>query len=78
MKGEILTFSKENKYMKSEKGVTLTALAIAAILGIVLNAILPGRDYEFEMARKNKDNIFKSGNMNKTKTKDETDKRNIA
>ncbi|XME02023.1 uracil-xanthine permease family protein [Lachnospiraceae bacterium C1.1] len=28
--------------------VTLTSLAIAAILGIVLNAILPGNDYEFE------------------------------
>ena len=27
--------------------VTLTALAIAAIAGIVLNAILPGNDYEF-------------------------------
>ena len=27
--------------------VTLTALAIAAIAGIVLNAVLPGKDYEF-------------------------------
>ena len=27
--------------------VTLTSLAIAAIAGIVLNAILPGKDYEF-------------------------------
>jgi len=27
--------------------ITLTALAIAAILGIVLNAILPGKDYNF-------------------------------
>ena len=27
--------------------VTLTSLAIAAIAGIVLNAILPGNDYEF-------------------------------
>ncbi|MBR2028187.1 MAG: uracil-xanthine permease [Oscillospiraceae bacterium] len=27
--------------------ITLTALAIAAILGILLNAILPGNDYEF-------------------------------
>ncbi len=27
--------------------ITLTALAIAAIAGIVLNAILPGKDYEF-------------------------------
>jgi uracil permease len=28
--------------------ITLTALAIAAILGILLNAILPGNDYEFK------------------------------
>lgn len=27
--------------------ITLTALAVAAIAGIVLNAILPGKDYEF-------------------------------
>ena len=27
--------------------VTLTSLAIAAIAGILLNAILPGNDYEF-------------------------------
>ena len=27
--------------------ITLTALAIAAIAGILLNAILPGNDYEF-------------------------------
>lgn len=27
--------------------ITLTSLAIAAIVGIVLNAILPGKDYEF-------------------------------
>lgn len=29
------------------KAITLTGLAIAAIAGIVLNAILPGKDYEF-------------------------------
>ncbi|MCQ2531586.1 MAG: uracil-xanthine permease family protein [Saccharofermentans sp.] len=29
------------------KSITLTALAIAAIAGIALNAILPGKDYEF-------------------------------
>ena len=28
--------------------VTLTGLAIAALAGIVLNAILPGKDYEFQ------------------------------
>jgi len=26
---------------------TLTGLAVAAIVGIVLNAVLPGKDYEF-------------------------------
>jgi hypothetical protein len=31
----------------SGTSITLTALAIAAIAGIVLNAILPGNDYEF-------------------------------
>lgn len=28
--------------------ITLTSLAIAAILGILLNAVLPGKDYEFQ------------------------------
>jgi uracil permease len=28
--------------------ITLTSLALAAIFGIVLNAILPGKDYEFD------------------------------
>ena len=28
--------------------ITLSGLAIAAIAGIVLNAILPGNDYEFD------------------------------
>ena len=30
-----------------EANITLTSLAIAAILGIILNAVLPGNDYEF-------------------------------
>lgn len=34
--------------------ITLTALAIAAILGIVLNAVLPGKDYEFRPDADNK------------------------
>ena len=29
---------------------TLTSLAIAAIAGIVLNAILPGNDFEFDVS----------------------------
>jgi len=28
--------------------INLSGLAVAAILGILLNAILPGKDYEFE------------------------------
>ena len=28
--------------------VTLTALAVASIAGVVLNAILPGNEYRFE------------------------------
>ena len=35
--------------------ITLTALAIAAILGILLNAILPGRDYDFDTDVKKKE-----------------------
>ncbi len=31
--------------------VTLTGLAIAALAGIVLNAILPGKDYEFQTSK---------------------------
>ncbi len=40
--------------------VTLTGLAIAAIAGIALNAILPGNDYEF-----GKDDGHNSGNLGK-------------
>lgn len=36
--------------------ITLTALAIAAIAGIVLNAILPGNDYEFGVNAKGDEN----------------------
>jgi uracil permease len=28
--------------------ISLSGLAVAAILGILLNAILPGKDYEFK------------------------------
>ncbi len=40
--------------------ITLTGLAIAAIAGIALNAILPGNDYEF-----GKDDGHNSGNLGK-------------
>ena len=32
--------------------ITLTRLALAAIVGILLNAVLPGNDYVFETAKK--------------------------
>jgi uracil permease len=32
--------------------ITLTSLAIAALMGIFLNAILPGKDYNMEEAEK--------------------------
>ncbi len=42
-----LGFSSGLTFTIGDTSITLTALAIAAIAGIVLNAILPGNDYEF-------------------------------
>lgn len=42
-----LGFSNGLTFTVAGTPITLTALAIAAIAGIVLNAILPGNDYEF-------------------------------
>ncbi len=42
-----LGFSDGLTFTVGEAHITLTSLAIAAIAGIVLNAILPGKDYEF-------------------------------
>ncbi|MCR5094270.1 MAG: uracil-xanthine permease family protein [Lachnospiraceae bacterium] len=42
-----LGFSDGLTFTIGSTSVTLTALAIAAIAGILLNAILPGNDYEF-------------------------------
>jgi uracil permease len=42
-----LGFSDGLTFSIGGTSITLTALAIAAIAGIVLNAILPGKDYEF-------------------------------
>ena len=42
-----LGFSDGLTFSIGGASITLTALAIAAIAGIVLNAILPGNDYEF-------------------------------
>lgn len=43
-----LGFSSGLTFTIAGTDVTLTGLAIAAIFGILLNAILPGNDYEFE------------------------------
>ena len=42
-----LGFSNGLTFTVGGASITLTALAIAAISGIILNAILPGNDYEF-------------------------------
>lgn len=42
-----LGFSNGLTFVIAGTPITLTALAIAAIAGIILNAILPGNDYEF-------------------------------
>ena len=42
-----LGFSDGLTFTVGGASITLTALSIAAILGILLNAILPGNDYEF-------------------------------
>ena len=34
-------------FMVGDAAITLTGLAIAALAGVILNAILPGNDYEF-------------------------------
>ena len=43
-----LGFSGGLTFNIGNTSITLTSLAIAAIFGILLNAILPGKDYEFE------------------------------
>lgn len=42
-----LGFSDGLTFVIGGTSVTLTALAIAALAGVILNAILPGKDYEF-------------------------------
>ncbi len=42
-------------FMVAGVAVNLSGLAIAALLGILLNAILPGKDYEFEAEDETKD-----------------------
>ena len=42
-----LGFSNGLTFTIAGTSITLTSLAIAAIAGVVLNAILPGNDYDF-------------------------------
>ena len=43
-----LGFTNGITFTVAGTSITLTSLAIAAVLGILLNAILPGKDYEFD------------------------------
>ena len=45
-----LGFSSGLTFHVAGTSITLTGLAIAALAGIILNAILPGNDYEFDSA----------------------------
>ena len=54
-----LGFSGGLTFQVGSASITLTSLAIAAIAGILLNAILPGNDYQFGMTE-NSDN---AGNL---------------
>ena len=51
-----LGFSDGITFTIGETSITLTALAIAAIAGILLNIILPGNDYEFGVNKKGDEN----------------------
>ena len=44
-----LGFSEGLTFTVGSTSITLTSLALAAIFGILLNAILPGRDYDFTL-----------------------------
>ena len=52
-----LGFSDGLTFHVGETSITLTALAIAAIAGILLNMILPGNDYEFEAEEESREEI---------------------
>ncbi len=46
-----LGFTDGITFMVGSTSITLTSLALAAIVGIILNAILPGNDYDFETGK---------------------------
>ena len=56
-----LGFSSGITFTVAGTSITLTGLAIAALAGILLNAILPGNDYEFDAA--NGSDAPSSGNL---------------
>ena len=47
-----LGFSDGITFVVAGTSITLTSLAIAALLGIILNAVLPGNDYNFGVNHK--------------------------
>lgn len=51
-----LGFSGGLTFQVAGAAVTLTGLAIAAIVGILLNAVLPGNDYEFGISQSGDEN----------------------
>ncbi|MCR5402236.1 MAG: uracil-xanthine permease family protein [Butyrivibrio sp.] len=59
-----LGFSDGITFTVGSTPVTLTSLAIAALLGIVLNAVLPGNDYDFGVNHKGDINRGVSFNNN--------------
>ena len=54
-----LGFSDGLTFTVGSTSITLTSLAIAAIMGILLNAILPGKDYEYATDKNASGNLGK-------------------
>ena len=52
-----LGFSSGITFDIGSTSITLTGLAIASIAGILLNAILPGKDYKFEDDKPNRTGV---------------------
>lgn len=52
-----LGFANGVTFVVGGTSITLTSLAIAALAGIILNAILPGKDYEFEIVEEEEANV---------------------
>ena len=63
-----LGFSSGLTFHVAGTSITLTGLAIAAIAGIGLNAILPGKDYEFS-GKPNRADTASFGNLGEGESK---------